>query len=580
MTTVSTSPRTPRLLALCCDYDGTVAHHGVLDAATEEALRRVAASGRRVLLVTGRELDDLRRVLGRLDLFDCIVAENGALLYTPSTNEEKPLADPPREAFVRELQGRGVDPLSVGRCIVATWEPHDAVVLDVIREQGLELQVIFNKGAVMVLPAGVNKASGLVEALDSLGLSAHNAVGIGDAQNDHAFLAQCQMSVAVANALPSLKEEADFVTPGDHGEGVRQLVEELLRDDMTSIAPRVRRHRIEIGTPEGGEPLAIAPQDSVMLIIGRSGSGKSTVAKALLERLVEQAYSFCVVDPEGDYEGLADAVTLGTQDHAITTDEAMQAIERRGNVVLNLLGIALEDRPAFLASLLPLLGEHRARTGQPHWLVIDEAHHMMAKKQAGERRPAAQHLDGLVLLTVHPEMIEPEVFEDVNALIVVGSGAADEVRGYGKLSGRSLGVRDDEAELEQGKALVWLAEAGDEARRVTLVPGRGEHLRHSRKYAEGELPEDRSFYFRGPQGKLKLRAQNLVLFMQMADGVDDETWLHHLRQGDYSRWFSRDIKNDVLGEEARKVEAEPELDPRESRARMRAAIERLYTLPA
>ena len=127
---------------------------------------------------------------------------------------------------------------------------------------------------------------------------------------------------------------------------------------------------------------------------------------------------------------------------------------------------------------------------------------------------------------------------------------------------------------------MWLAEDDSAVRRVKLVQGRHDHLRHSRKYAEGELPEDRSFYFRGPEGKLRLRAQNLMVFLQMADGVDEETWLHHLRRGDYSRWFSRDIKNDVLGEEARKIEAESGLDARESRARIRAAIERLYTLPA
>ncbi len=372
MSIVSRSPRLPRLLALCCDYDGTVAHHGVMDSATEEALRRTSASGRRILLVTGRELDDLHRVCGeQLDVFDLVVAENGALLYTPATGEERPLADPPPEAFIRELQKRGVEPLSVGRSIVATWEPHDAVVLEVIRELGLELQVIFNKGAVMVLPAGVNKASGLVAALESLGLSPHNAVGVGDAQNDHAFLSRCQVSVAVANALPSLKEEADFVTPSDHGAGVMELVEELLRDDMSSIAPGLRRHRIEIGTPKGGaEPLKIAPQDSVLLIIGRSGSGKSTVCQAFLERLVEQDYSFCVVDPEGDYEGLADAVTLGTQEHALTVDEAMDALEKRGNLVLNLLGIGA-GRQAGLPRFAAPARDRAARAHRPAALAGD-----------------------------------------------------------------------------------------------------------------------------------------------------------------------------------------------------------------
>src|SRR5438067_512732 len=160
-----------RYLGLACDYDGTIAHHGKVDDATIAALERVQASGRKLLLVTGRELGDLISVFPRLELFDRVVAENGALLYRPSTKEQKVLGEPPPDSFVERLRTAGVKPLSVGRVIVATWEPHETTVLEAIRELGLELQVIFNKGAVMVLPAGVNKASGLRAALDELGLS-------------------------------------------------------------------------------------------------------------------------------------------------------------------------------------------------------------------------------------------------------------------------------------------------------------------------------------------------------------------------------------------------------------------------
>ena len=107
-------------------------------------------------------------------------------------------------------------------------------MLETIRDLGLELQVIFNKGAVMVLPAGVNKASGLVAALDELGLSPHNVVGVGDAENDHAFLAACECAVAVANALPTIKERADHVTAGEDGDGVRELIDALIE----MISPR------------------------------------------------------------------------------------------------------------------------------------------------------------------------------------------------------------------------------------------------------------------------------------------------------------------------------------------------------
>jgi HAD superfamily hydrolase (TIGR01484 family) len=117
------------------------------------------------------------------------------------------------------LQQRGVAPLSCGRVIVATWHPHETTVVEVIRELGLELQIIFNKEAVMVLPSGINKATGLRVALDSLGLSPHNVVGVGDAENDHAFLSLCECAVAVANALPMVQERADWTTSHDHGPG-------------------------------------------------------------------------------------------------------------------------------------------------------------------------------------------------------------------------------------------------------------------------------------------------------------------------------------------------------------------------
>src|ERR1700732_5021781 len=131
-----------RYLTLCCDYDGTLAHDGRVDSTTLAGLERLLASGRRLVMVTGRELPDLQATFPRLDLFERVVAEHGALLYRPAPREEKPLADPPAEKFIAMLRRRGVAPLSVGRVIVATWRPHEHAVLEVIRELGLELQVI------------------------------------------------------------------------------------------------------------------------------------------------------------------------------------------------------------------------------------------------------------------------------------------------------------------------------------------------------------------------------------------------------------------------------------------------------
>lgn len=224
-----------RYLALATDYDGTLATDGRIDEATLAALERLRESGRRLILVTGRHLEDLLETFPQVHLFDRVVVENGALLYRPTTREEKALSDRPPEVFIKALQERGVDPLAVGRVIVATWHPHETTVLEVIRELGLELQVIFNKGAVMVLPSGLNKAVGLKAALDELGLSPDNTVGVGDAENDHAFLELCKYSVAVANALPMLKEHVDLVTSGVRGAGVTELIDRIIASDLSEL---------------------------------------------------------------------------------------------------------------------------------------------------------------------------------------------------------------------------------------------------------------------------------------------------------------------------------------------------------
>ena len=100
---------------------------------------------------------------------------------------------------------------------------------------GLDLRVILNKGAVMVLPPSIDKATGLAAALNELKLAPRNTVAVGDAENDHPLLDACGCGVAVANALPALKDRADFVTRGDHGAGVTELIDRLIADDLASL---------------------------------------------------------------------------------------------------------------------------------------------------------------------------------------------------------------------------------------------------------------------------------------------------------------------------------------------------------
>lgn len=222
-------------LAFATDFDGTIATDGTVDENTIDALRRLRSSGLSVLLVTGRELKDFDHAPEILDLFDTVVAENGGVLYTPETKEVKVIAPPPPSGFVEELTRRGI-PLSVGASIVATVEPHEVAVLEVIKDMALELQVIFNKGAVMVLPSGINKASGLRAALDIHGITLDETVAVGDAENDYTFLEGCGLPVAVANALPALKERVKFVTKSNAGTGVTELIDALLQGSFEDEA--------------------------------------------------------------------------------------------------------------------------------------------------------------------------------------------------------------------------------------------------------------------------------------------------------------------------------------------------------
>ncbi len=220
-----------RFRALATDYDGTMAHDGTVDESTLAALHAARAGGLRLIMVTGRELSDLFNTFAAVDLFDRVVAENGALLYDPTARAIESLSSPPPRALVDALERLEI-PLSVGHSIVATIEPYEHQVLTAIRELGLEWHVIFNKGAVMALPSDVTKATGLAPALAALGIDAADTVGIGDAENDQAFLRMCGLAVAVDNALPSVKEIAHVVTAGARGAGVSELIARLLAGEL------------------------------------------------------------------------------------------------------------------------------------------------------------------------------------------------------------------------------------------------------------------------------------------------------------------------------------------------------------
>jgi hypothetical protein len=317
-----------------------------------------------------------------------------------------------------------------------------------------------------------------------------------------------------------------------------------------------------------------------VLFAGPSGSGKSTAATGFFENLAEQHYQFCLIDPEGDYENFIGALQFGSPQSAPDVKQVMKALEDPGhNLVVSLLGVPLEDRPLFFASLFPLILNLRARTGRPHWMVLDEAHHMLPSSWSPALATLPQAITGLIFITVHPGKIAPCALEHVEVAVAVGNQPQNTLSELAKALSQPEPNTPDDA-LKPREGMVWCRGAGLDPFVIKLCEAKTERRRHLRKYAQGDLGPDRSFYFRGPENKLKLQAQNLQIFNTIAEGVDDGTWLFHLQNHDYSIWFREKIKDNGLAEEVAAIETTASADAQASRAAIKGAVERRYTGPA
>lgn len=558
-------------LALATDYDGTLAHDGRAEPTAVEALMQLKAAGKRLLLVTGREMLSLKKAFAEIELFDIIVAENGAVLYFPQTREERLIAPAPPASFVTALKAQGIEPLSVGRSIVATWSPNEGKVLDTIRHLNLDWQVIFNKGAVMCLPPGINKASGLLAALEELQLSPVNTVAVGDAENDLAFLKLCGCAVAVGNAIVPVKEAADVTTVADHGAGLAEFITQWLDDSATAFRG-IRRHDLYLGDcVEAGKQVVLNADRGAILIAGSSGAGKSRLTTLLVERLTGSGYQVVIVDPEGDYGKLEPFTHLGDTSRTAAPEEAQDALSSpRANVVLNLLATDITQRPDYGNKLIGLISGSYLTTGRPHWVVFDEAHHLFPRSNERDALPAK--FPAIILVTTHADNLSRAALSAVNCVIAVGNHANDVISDFCRLteeaSPKPAALPNDD------QVIYWMK--GSASVLLGVGKSRQQHQRHARKYAEGRLGEDISFYFKGADGALNLRAFNLAAFLQLAQGVDENTWLFHLHRGDYSRWFQEIIKDDSLASDG--ITAQGMRDADESRQFIAEAIRKRYII--
>ena len=553
-----------KLRVLALDYDGTIAERGALDPEVRAAIAELRESGLVVVLVTGRILADLRRLVGDLRIFDAVVAENGAVTAFPRAGRSAHLAPHcPRELTGR-LRERGVD-ARAGRCIVELEASDAHAALEVVRELELPLTLHFNRGRVMVMPPAVSKATGLREALRTMRLSPHNAIGIGDAENDHELLAVCEVGAAVAWGSAALRAAADVVIEGSGPRDVARYLREVAAGPRL-LTGRSARRSLVLGRDARGELVQLALRGRNVLIAGDPRSGKSWVAGLLCEQLVLAGYCLCLIDPEGDYselETLPGVQLLGGDAPPPSPNELIRALRHADvSVILDLSRLDHPDKRAFVRRTLGILGDLRRETGLPHRIVIDEAHYFLDDPEGAALLD--DELAGYTLVTYRVSGLDKGVLADAACILVTREGDADEVRLLHGAHGDGQPVEHwiellGGLEIDEACLLPRTEEAGRQLRRFRLAPRLTHHVRHRHKYFDVPVSEAHAFHFRLDDAWDGPVASSLQELVQVLESTPVERIEGHLRRGDLSRWVGEVFRDAELAGQLSELEEEHRL---------------------
>lgn len=502
--------------AVALDLDGTLTTGGWPAPAVLDGLAALRADGVRVLLVTGRILADLDVEFPNLaDRFDVVVAENGCVLRTADWT--RPLAEPVAPALLDRLHDAGIG-VRRGQVLLATDASADHIALDAIESLGLDVHLVRNRGALMLMPAGITKGTGLRAGLAELDISPHNALAVGDAENDHALLGAAELGVAVGNAVESLRRYADLVLPDDDGTGVAELLAGPVLDGRQRV--HSARWRIVLGSDTAGRPAAIPAAQTNLLITGGSESGKSYLAGLVIEQLVALGYVLLVVDPEGDHVPLGAlrevTVLAGTQ---LPDPARLPDLYEHGTacVIVDLSRLDPAARDRYLDRLWAPVAAYRAETGLPHWAVLEEAQNLRCCRTTDTGINSAGDW-GLCLVSYQPQQLAPE-----------------------------LGVRMEwHAELSPGGHTAILTPPDGRPYPFTLGQRTTRHVRHWHKYVDSELPGELRFAFHSDDPAGRLVATNLRDFVSALHTVPAAVIAFHARRADFSRWLGDAYRDHVL----------------------------------
>ena len=565
-----------RILAL--DFDGTIAVNGEIDRDAADALQEARAAGLLVVLVTGRILSDLDARLPEAPLFDAIVAENGAVLRLPAQPSPILLSRGPDPQLLAELERRGIQH-RCGSCVVEAAAGASPQILDAIRGLAVPLGISFNRDRLMVLPLGVTKGSGLQEALWRLRASGHNAIGIGDAENDHPLLEACEFGAAVAWGSHALRRVAEEVIPGNDPSAIAPYIRGLLPARRIALSLS-RRRFIRLGTRDDGAPLDLALQGRNVLIGGDPKSGKSWIAGLLCEQLILQRYSVCILDPEGDY-GCLEALP-GVIVHPLDSEDApLSGLERvlaqsDLSIVVDMSAAAQGTKQALVRRVLGLANRLRRQTGLPHRIVIDEAHYFLGRLDDPELFD--RDLGGHILVTYRIADLSVDVLNATDAVIV--TQVADQrqalaLRGLAARVGTTAEWLHALASLAVDEAVLLpgVQESGDRLVRFRIAPRATTHVRHRQKYCDVPVWPGREFVFTRHGQATGQRARTLADLVSLLPTLPEDVLRGHLARGDFHRWAERVFADTELADAIRRVEG---LEVGRAREAMARAISDRY----
>ena len=572
------------LSAIALDYDGTIATGDVVDPSVRDAIAEARRLGVVVLLVTGRILDELRRVAGDLHFVDGVVAENGAVIHFPASGRTSLLAPPLPGNFAIELQRRGIR-FQAGHCLADADANEAPRLLDVIRALELPLVLVFNKGRVMTMPQGVSKATGLHAALETLRLSAHNTLAVGDAENDHELLRVAGIGVAVEWGSAALRASADIVLAGTGPPRVAAYLRTLSRTRQLPLAPRARR-RLLLGHLADGREFSLAARGRNVLVTGDAKSGKSWVAGLLCEQLILHGYCVCIIDPEGDYsslEALPGVTVLGGEDPPPTPRDLLRALRYPDrSVVVDLSRQPHDDKMQYIRALLPSLNVLRSRTGLPHRILLDEAHYYLHDEDAGELLDFERN--GYTVVTYCASRLPKALLEAAEVMIVTCESNPAEVEALGRACARCKEI-DSAAwamlgrlKVGQAVALPVTEETGGELRMFTIAPRLTPHVRHREKYVDVPVSHERAFVFSAGDRRMAARVRTLREFVAQLESVPLSLLEGHIARTDFSRWIGGVFGDHALADELRALESRHRPGRAETVPELASAIRARYDL--